>query len=550
MQEVVGSIPISSISMTLTPGLGAGRGCFLGWPGVEGGRVTTPHDGDWSNGYDRERAPVYAARDADWRCGAVVYHAFVDRFAPSGNLESKRHLYPAPKRLREWHEEAKPGERLTEHGVWSHEVDFWGGDLRSVRTRLDHLQRLGVDVLYLNPIHEAFTNHKYDALDYFKVSPEYGTREDVRALADDLHGRGMRLMLDGVFNHMGKNAPMFREAMADSASPWREWFFIGSEFPRGYLGWANVENLPEVALEHQAVRDRLWNDADSVVRGYLRDGVDGWRLDVAYDIGFRFLSELTAAAHTEKPGSWVVGEAWNYPEEWVPALDGVMNFHMRHIVLAFLKGTVTGGRAGRMLDRMVEDAGIEAILRSWNVLDNHDTVRLAHTIEDPDLRRMARALQVTLPGSPCVYYGSEVEMEGGDDPRNRSPMRWDLVSDENEDFAWCMRLMSVRRESRGMRVGDWRALDTERLLGFLRRTDRWSETVVVLANASEEPVTELVPVRDSKLMNYAPLIDALTGEKAVLVSGLIEATVPAKTVLVLRPPMAEENRYSPYERVQ
>lgn len=512
--------------------------------------MTTPHDGDWSNRYDRERAPVYAARDADWRCGAVVYHAFVDRFAPSADLEAKRHRYPAPKRLREWREPAKRGERLVEQGVWSHEIEFWGGDLESVRSRLDHLSRLGVDVLLLSPIHEAFTNHKYDALDYFAVSPEYGTREDVKALAAGLHERGMRLMLDGVFNHMGKNAPAFREAMADERSPWREWFFIGPEFDRGYLGWANVENLPEVALEHQVVRDRLWNHEDSVVRGYLRDGVDGWRLDVAYDIGFRYLSELTESAHREKPGSWVVGEVWNYPEEWIPSLDGVMNFHVRRVLLAYLSGKISGGRTGRLIDRMIADAGMEAVLRSFVMLDNHDTARLSHHVPDRAMRRVARVLQMTLPGAPCVYYGSEVEMEGGDDPENRSPMRWDLVHDDNEDFAWFTRLLALRRGCRGLRVGDWRVLDTERLLAFLRRTDRWSESVVVLANAEPEPVTEIVPVRDSKLMNYAPLVDALSGEKATLVSGLLEVTVPAKTAMVLRPPAEQGNRYSPYERVQ
>ncbi|HBS27957.1 MAG TPA: hypothetical protein DEB06_00560 [Phycisphaerales bacterium] len=507
-------------------------------------------DRDWSSEHDRARAPVYAEREADWRVGAVVYQAMVDRFAPPADLESKRHLYPAPKRLMEWREPARARERLVELGVWGHEVDFWGGDIASVRTRLDHLARIGVDVLYLNPIHEAFTNHKYDALDYAAVSPEFGTREDVKGLASDLHRRGMRLMLDGVFNHMGRNAPIFVDAVRSPTSPWRDWFFIGPEFERGYLGWWNIANLPEVRLESPLVRSRLWGDGDSVVRGWLRDGVDGWRLDVAYDIGFAFLKELTDAAHEEKPGSWVVGEVWNYPEEWTPALDGVMNFHAREIVLRFLDGQIPGGRAGRMLDAMIRDAGIEATLRSWIVMDNHDTARLAHRLPDPDRRRTARVLQMTLPGAPCVYYGSEVEMDGGDDPGNRSPMRWDLVADDNPDFAWFLRLVSIRRASRALRLGDWRVLDSDRLLAFLRRTERWSETVVVLANALDDPVRECVAVRDSKLMNYAPLVDALSGGKVVVNAGLIEVTVPARSVMLLRPPADEPGRYSPYERVR
>jgi len=159
------------------------------------------------------RAGVYEDRERDWRNGAIVYQVIVDRFAPSADLEAKRALYPAPKVLRRWdevpqrNEEIAPGTQITRH-----ELHFWGGDLQSLTARLDHVQTLGANVLYLNPIHLGFTNHKYDSLDFHAVSPEYGTRADVKALAAELHRRGMRLVLDGVFNHMGRHAPAFTRA--------------------------------------------------------------------------------------------------------------------------------------------------------------------------------------------------------------------------------------------------------------------------------------------------------------------------------------------------
>ena len=142
-----------------------------------------------ANASDQALAGVFEAREQDWRNGAVVYQVYVDRFAPAADLEAKRALYPAPKRLRAWSELPTHGAYLPEAKVWSHEIDFWGGDLQSLRGKLDYIQGLGADVLYLNPIDLAYTNHKYDTLDYRQVSPEYGTRDDARALARDVHAR-------------------------------------------------------------------------------------------------------------------------------------------------------------------------------------------------------------------------------------------------------------------------------------------------------------------------------------------------------------------------
>lgn len=503
----------------------------------------------FQNVYDQKREEAMIRRAGDWRNGAVVYQVIVDRFAPSERLEEKRDLYPEPKKLRDWSETPTKGVYLEDVEVWSHEIDFWGGDLESLRGQLDYIEDLGVDVLYLNPIHLAYTNHKYDAQDYFAVSPEYGTRQDVIELAAATQSRGMRFMLDGVFNHMGRTSPWFRDAMQNPDSPWREWFYIGPEYNLGYRAWVNVPNLPEVNLDNPAVRARLWGDKDSVIQGYLRDGVDGWRLDVAFDIGFTYLDELTRAAHKARPGSLIIGEIWNYPEEWIPAVDGTMNMTLREMILKTVRGDLSPRLAGLQINQMVGDTLLEPLLKCWIILDNHDTPRLRTVLPVPWQQRMAQVLQFTLPGSPCIYYGVELGMTGGDDPEQRGPMRWDLHTPENEFYQWTRGLIEMRKRNPALRHGDWRLLPTEESLAFMRYTNRAEETAIVIVNPSAEPKREVLMLRDSKLMSFTRLEDELSDYSATVVAGTLQLDVPAQTALVLRPVIEQTIEYTPYKRV-
>lgn len=502
------------------------------------------------NPYDAAVVGVYDQREKDWRIGAIVYQVLPDRFAPAANLDAKRHLYAPPKILRRWDENPQRGSYVEAAQLWSHEIEFWGGDLASLAGRLDHVQQLGADVLYLNPIHLAYTNHKYDAFDYHAVSPEFGTRADVKALAKNLHARGMKLVLDGVFNHMGHNAPIFQEARADPKSKWRDWFIFGPQYRNGVRLWWQVESLPELNLENPLVRAHVWAADDSVVRSYLRDGVDGWRLDVAVDIGFQWLAELTRAAHAEKPGSLVVGEIANYPKEWFPAVDGVMNFTLREIVLRTASGRIEPQLAARMIERMVQESGTENLLRSWLMLDNHDTARIATTLPDERQRRLAQVLQFTLPGAPNLYYGSELGMTGGDDPEMRGPMRWDLLHHDNTTLAWIKKLIGLRKAHRALRVGDYRSVTSNRLLAFERHTDRARDTVVVVANPGTTEVSETVMLANSKLMNVWMMVDQIGGTKVQINTGLLHLTLPPGGVMMLTPELSPGGGYSAYKRVQ
>ncbi len=501
------------------------------------------------NIHDKAREEEFRKRAEDWRNGPVVYQVLVDRFAPSRNLESKKHLYKEPQKLRTWDETPKRGEYLKEAGVWSHEVDFWGGDIDSLSEKLEYLKSLKIDALYLNPIFLSLTNHKYDAWDYSQVDPVYGTRKDLGKLAENLHRQGIRLILDGVFNHMGKQSPFFQEAIADEKSPWRKFFTFSNKSPRGYISWLDVENLPELNLENPAVRDYLYAKPDSIVQSYLRkEKIDGWRLDVAYDLGFKYLEDLTEFAHEANPESVIIGEIWNYPEEWHPAVDGVMNMHGRRTILSMLEGKISAPICGKMWETAIEDAGMDHILKTWLLLDNHDTARLPNILSEPWQQKMARILQFTLPGAVCLYYGSELGMTGGIDPEQRAPMRWDLVNSENEILKLHKKLLSVRKNEPALRYGDFRLLHTEKLLAFMRKTISVRDTILVLANPTDKKVEEMIQLRESKFQDSSVLFDLFSDAKFNVHTGFIHAEVPPQTIMVLKVDTADHpmgyNRYS------
>ncbi|MDP2007941.1 MAG: alpha-amylase family glycosyl hydrolase [Rubrivivax sp.] len=276
----------------------------------------------------------------------------------------------------------------------------------------------------------------------------------------------------------------------------------------------------------------------------------GWRLDVAVDIGFQFLDELTRAAHAEKPGSLVVGEIANYPKEWMPAVDGVMNFTLREIILRLASGRMTVPLAQKMIDRLVIEAGPGGLLKSWLMLDNHDTPRLATALPDLQRRRLAQVMQFTLPGAPNLYYGSEVGMTGGEDPEMRAPMRWDLVQEGQPDLAWTKRLVALRKAHRALRIGDYRPVTAQKLLAFERHTDRALDTVVIIANPGDVEVSETVLVGNSKLMNNWHMVSPDGSARVKIVTGLLDVTLPPGGVLVLKPEPSPGGGYSAYKRVQ
>lgn len=249
----------------------------------------------------------------------------------------------------------------------------------------------------------------------------------------------------------------------------------------------------------------------------------------------------------------MVGEIVNYPGPWLRSLDAVMGFALRQIVLGMVEGQIPAARAARLTEQLIQDAGIEPMLKSWIVIDNHDIPRIATQLPDVAQRRWVQTLQFTLPGAPNVYYGAELGMTGGPDPENRGPMRWDLLKDDNPELVWTRQLIALRKTHRALRVGDFRRIDAERLFAFERYTDRALDSVLVVANPSDQAVTERLMVPDGELMDDTPLVDALRPAGpavATLGSGFVTVHVPARTALVLTPQERALGGYSRYKRVK
>ncbi len=496
---------------------------------------------------------TFENRKNDWRIGAMTYQIFVDRFAPARDLSAKKHLYPSPKTLRDWSESPKQEQPSDSSILWTHELAFWGGDLNSLTHKLDYIESLGMDVVYLNPIVHAQSNHKYDAIDYFKIAPEYGDFDDLNQLTTELNKRDMHLILDGVFNHVGYQSDWFQSALKDENSPFRGWFTFNEKLPNGFVGWWGVKNLPELNWDNPEVKNTIVSDENSVVRHYFKHGISGWRLDVASDLGFEHLAAITAASHEEMADSLVIGEVWAYPERWTQSMDAVMNYPLRELTFLMVENKLSGEQLGRQLESMINDAGIEALLRSWLIIDNHDTARLKTLYPDEKQQRLLQILQMTLPGAPLIYYGVELGMTGGEDPGSRGPMRWDLNTEGNQQLSWLKNLIAIRQENVALKIGDFTRLNSSKALAFMRTTDKVSDTVMVIVNSDDKPQSEYLMIRDSRIMAGEIFKDALSGAEFKSHAGVLQITIPAQTAFILRPKMwrqyRNESGYSPYKNI-
>jgi len=386
---------------------------------------------------------------------------------------------------------------------------------------------------------EAFSNHKYDTTDYMRVDPQYGSMDDFKALAGTIHESGMKLVLDGVFNHIGARSGVFKEASASKDSENRGWFFFGDEHRLGYKVWGGAANLLELRLENSSLQQYLWKGKNSVVAHWLDAGADGWRLDVASEIGFALLMAITRSAHRHKRESLVVGEVWAYPPQWTSAMDGVLSLHLGVLIYGLVEGTCPGPTAAESIARMIEDSSMDEVIRSWIVISNHDMPRLATRLPAVKLRMFALVLQFTWPGAPLVYYGDELGLAGGDDPHNRAPMPWDGAEDGNDMLEYTRKLVALRKRLRALRIGNYRALTSQRLMAFVRTTDKVMDVVVVLANPTDEAVQEMVVVPVPAVLGHTLFTDELTGEEVRILGSTITIEVPAKSARILA--MADES---------
>jgi len=440
-----------------------------------------------------------------WVRDAIFYQVFPDRFASSERV-------PKPGRLEPW--DAPP----TTHG-------FKGGDLWGIAEHLGYLEDLGVTALYLTPVFSSASNHRYHTYDYMAVDPLLGGDDALRGLLDAAHDRGMRVVLDGVFNHTGRGFWPFHHVLETGAtSPYRGWFHLDDArldsgqpllaYPPpgspaaalGYQAWWGLPALPKLNTSNPEVREYLFGVAEH----WLRFGIDGWRLDVPGEIDDEaFWREFRQRCRAIDPEAYLVGEIWQVAPEWLRGdrFDALMNYPLAEAIIGFAGGSrldmaVIGGhyefaKSLRPLDgpafgaRIMELASAydpDVVAVQLNLVGSHDAPRLRTVLgDDPTGVRLATLLQMTLPGAPCIYYGDEVGLRGGNDPGCRGAFPWDEASWEPGLRDAVRALLRLRTAEPALRDGPLRIVGAEGPAVAYERGTGASRFVVVV-NAGESPV--------------------------------------------------------------
>lgn len=368
-----------------------------------------------------------------WAENKVLYQVFPSRFASSRNVPDSQ-WYKAPVSFR----------------------DNLHGDLRGIINHLGHLKDLGVDILYMTPIFRSDSCHKYDTIDYYMVDPSFGTKADLQELVQKAHALGLRVILDGVFNHTSPEFFAFADIRKNEwNSRYLDWYFI-QNFPLR-SNWGEKPNfktfsyfggMPKLNIRNPEVARYVLD----VALYWLREcGIDGWRLDVGDEIGHPFWKTFRAEIKREFPEALIIGEVWHYAEDFLQGdeWDTVMNYPFYQNVLRLVaKEEISVSAFAESLNFLKGRLHPRVYPLLWNLVDSHDTPRILHHCGgNKQKMRLIAALQLLLPGMPMIYYGDEYAMEGGQDPDCRRGMLWDPARQDADMFAWYQRLLTVRRES-------------------------------------------------------------------------------------------------------
>jgi neopullulanase len=426
----------------------------------------------------------------DWVRDAIFYQIFPDRFARSRTATRPRHLD-------EW------GAQPTPHG-------YQGGDLLGVVEHLDYLTDLGINAIYFTPVFQSASNHRYHTHDYHRVDPMLGGTPALRRLLDEAHARGIRVVLDGVFNHASRGFFQFHDILENGPrSAYLDWFTIKG-FPLhaydadkapNYRAWWNLPALPKFNTDCPEVREFLWDAA----RTWIDFGIDGWRLDVPSEIDDdAFWREFRSRVRRGNPEAYLVGEVWGDAVRWLQGdmWDSVMNYQFTRACLGFFVGdNLKQDELHRTSLRTTEAIGAEAFQGAierlmglyhpnvtavmLNLLGSHDLARFTTLARgDQTALRLATLFQMTYPGAPSIYYGEEIGMTGGHDPANRGAFPWHRVETWDTHLLHeFQRLIALRRARVSLRRGSFRFLHAQdAVVAYLRQLG--GDTIVVAINTS------------------------------------------------------------------
>ena len=481
-----------------------------------------------------------------WARGATIYQIFPDRFCKSGECDLTGKLEPY------W-----------VHESWDEEVqwqpnaqglvlnnDFYGGNFRGITEKLPYIASLGTTILYLNPISKSFSSHRYDTGDYMTPDPMLGTVEDFRKLCDAAHGLGIRVILDGVYSHTGSNSLYFDKektfggngAYCSPESPYYNWYTF-TQYPDKYKSWWGFHTLPTVNKLHPDFMDYIFVREDSVLAYWLRQGADGFRLDVADELPNEFMDALKKNLRRHRSDALLIGEVWEDASHKIAygvrlryfvdgTLDSVMNYPFRTAILEFTRGQDDGHRLRRTVMSVLENYPRQVVECNMNLLGTHDTMRILSALmgdfegsrEEMSKKKLsmqeyetakqrlmvASTLQYTLPGSPSLYYGDEAGMEGCRDPFNRRPYPWG--KEDRQLLAHFRALGQLRREQEALRTGDLEFFHAgEGRLGYKRSLNGKQFQIYVNLNDTPWEISTGEPLLHRGLQTTAPGHYTLTG---------------------------------------
>lgn len=483
----------------------------------------------------------------DFAKGNIIYHIFVDRFNRAAGVKTKRKY-----RLHESFSESP--EVVSADGKY-YADDFFGGNFNGIREKLDYLEELGVGIIYLSPIFKAFSNHRYDTGDYLKVDELLGTEDDFKRLLDAAHEKGMKIILDGVFNHSGADSLYFNKfgtydslgAYQSKSSPYYDWYYF-KKFPDEYACWWGCDNVPDLNKSNKDYRALVFGK-NGVVEKWQKLGADGWRLDVVDELPIDFVNLLIKKIKSVNKDALVIGEVWEDASTKVSygelrpyllgdQLDGTMNYPFMNAIIAyvrdgdekFFKDTVQS---------ILENYPKETVYCLMNSLGTHDTVRIINALSDvhahgwskthklgyklPDSEYekakkklyLASVLQFTLPGIPSIFYGDEAGLQGFDDPINRRPYPWG--SEDKEILAHYKKLGRIRRENRAVFSGGFNMRDENGLVAYERTSG--DDEILIAVNAGADDKTLIINKEYTSLYNnkeYKDVVDVPGGSFVIL----------------------------------
>ena len=519
----------------------------------------------------RFRQTIYAAdfKVPAWAPDIVYYYIFPDRFR---NGDPRNDPKPGVARYQDkdvelhknWLDKpSKPDSGDGSDAVYNN--DFFGGDLAGIIDKLDYIQSLGANTLYLTPIFKAASNHKYDTADYKNMDPAFGSNEDFSRLTREAARRGMRVITDTSLNHTGSDSIYFdrygnhqsKGAFAGgkirSDSPYASWYtFDASQTDpdRQYKGWIDLSDLPELNKAAPSLRNYLYRERNSVMKLWLDRGAAGWRMDVAAWVPDDFWREWRSAIKQHQPDTLTVAECWFDASKYFlgDTFDSTMNYIFHSTVLAF----AAGGKAAELyanIELMREAYPPQAFYALMNMLSTHDRARSLHSLgwqtDDASPSEIALAkqrlklalfFQMTFPGAPTVYYGDEVGVTGGDDPYNRASYPWADLGGQPDTalLAEFKRLIKLRNDNPVLRRGSIDApllLDDHVIVLYRQMADK-----IAISASNNADTAHSVTVSLPAKAKTGSFTDALTGARVQAVDGRLTFSIPALSGTLLLGP--------------